>query len=130
MAWGETREDATKNLLRALLCFRVEGITCNTSLLRDILASAEFAEATYHTGSMTSWLKAGIVRALHPGVNGTDMKNGKEHSDKDTAAAIAVAMALASKSAGASATPAAHQWRAYGRREQLQPRPQVSRSWR
>ena len=101
LAWGETREDAAKNLLRALLCFRVEGITCNTSLLRDILASADFAQATYHTGSMTSWLKAGIVRALHPGVNGTDMKNGKEHSDKDTAAAIAVAMALASKSAGA-----------------------------
>ena len=130
MAWGETREDSAKNLLRALLCFRVEGVTWNTSLLRDILASAEFAEATYHTGSMTSWLEDGIVRALHPGVNGTDMKNGKEHSDKDTAAAIAVAMALASKSAGAFATPAANQWRAYGRREQLQPRPQVSRSWR
>jgi len=130
MAWGETREDAAKDLLRALLCFRIEGVTCNTSLLRDILASAEFAEATYHTGSMTSWLEAGIVRALHSGVNGTTMKNGKEPSDRDTAAAIAVAMALASKSAGAFATPAANQWRAYGRREQLQPRPQVSRSWR
>jgi acetyl/propionyl-CoA carboxylase alpha subunit len=130
MAWGETREDAAKNLLRALLCFRVEGVTCNTSLLRDILASAEFAEATYHTGSMTSWLEAGTVRALHSGANGNTMKNGKEHSDRDTAAAIAVAMALASKSAGAFATPAANQWRAYGRREQLQPRPQVSRSWR
>ena len=130
MAWGETREDAAKNLLRALLCFRVEGITCNASLLRDILASADFAEATYHTGSVASWLEDGIVRALHPGVNGTTMKNDKDHSDRDTAAAIAVAMALASKSAGAFATPAANQWRAYGRREQLQPRPQVSRSWR
>ena len=54
MAWGEIREDAAKDLLRALLCFRVEGITCNTSLLPDILAGADFAEATYHTGSVAS----------------------------------------------------------------------------
>ena len=36
MAWGETREASVKRLLRALLCFRAEGITCNASLLRDL----------------------------------------------------------------------------------------------
>lgn len=130
MAWGETREDSAKGLLRALLCFRAEGITCNTSLLRDILASTDFAEATYHTGSMASWLEGGNVGAHHPGVTVTKMRNGKEKSGRDIAAAIAVAMALASKGATGSPTPPANQWRAYGRREQLQSRSQVSRSWR
>ena len=130
MAWGETREDSLKDLLRALLCFRVEGVTHNTSLLRDILSSAAFAEATYHTGSMGSWLESSMARALQPGFAGTTMKNGKKPSGKDMAAAIAVAMALASKANGAFAVPAANQWRAYGRREQLQSRPEVSRGWR
>ena len=130
MAWGETREDSAKRLLRALLCFRAAGVTCNTSLLRDILASTDFAEATYHTGSMASWLEGGKVSVHQHGVNGTKMRNGKEHSDRDTAAAIAVAMALASKGAIGPPTPPGNQWRAYGRREQLQPRPQVARSWR
>ena len=58
------------------------------------------------------------------------MKNGNEKSDRDTAAAIAVAMALASKNAFGAPPPAANQWRAYGRREQLQSRSPVSRSRR
>ena len=130
MAWGETREDAAKDLLRALLCFRVEGVTCNTSLLRDILASADFANSTYHTGSMAAWIEAGRSGVPQLGNNESIMKNGKDHSDRDTAAAIAVAMAMAAKNAGVFAAPAANQWRAFGRREQLQSRPQVSRSWR
>ena len=130
MAWGETREASVKGLLRALLCVRAEGITCNTSLLRDVLASAEFAGSTHHTGSMTSWLGASKIRTHHPGVTGTKMKNGNEKSDRDTAAAIAVAMALASKNAFGAPTPAANQWRAYGRREQLQSRSPVNRSRR
>jgi acetyl/propionyl-CoA carboxylase alpha subunit len=130
MAWGETREDSIKGLLRALLCFRAEGITCNTSLLRDVLASTEFAESTHHTGSMATWLEAGSIRAHHPGVTGTKMKNGNEKSGRETAAAIAVAMALASKNAFGAPTQPANQWRAFGRREQLQSRSLVSRSRR
>ena len=53
LAWGESREEAVKRLKRALLSFRLDGVKCNIPLLRDILASKEYAGATYHTGSMT-----------------------------------------------------------------------------
>jgi acetyl/propionyl-CoA carboxylase alpha subunit len=42
MAWGENREEDRKELLRALLAFRLEGVKCNIPFLRDILGTPEF----------------------------------------------------------------------------------------
>ena len=53
MAWGETREEAIKRLSRALLSFRLEGVKINLQLLRDVLASQEFATNTYNTLSIS-----------------------------------------------------------------------------
>ena len=84
MAWGESREEAVKHLLRALLAFRLEGVKSNIPLLRDILSSKEFANGTHHTGSMPTWLEARKQRQLHPQVypssNGSASTNGHEKS--------------------------------------------------
>ena len=69
MAWGEDRNQAVKTLQRALLEFRLEGVKCNVPLLRDILATKEFAAATYHTGSMPVWIEEIRNRHSHPAVN-------------------------------------------------------------
>ena len=47
MAWGESREEATKRLQGALLALRLDGVKCNLSLLREILGSKEFVDATH-----------------------------------------------------------------------------------
>ncbi|MCI0878577.1 MAG: biotin carboxylase [Chloroflexi bacterium] len=140
MAWGESRDRSVKRLLRALSGFRFEGTTCNLPLLREILSSQEFATATYHTGSLATWLDRlncdtfdykGSHNGNHHG-NGIMPANGKNKSDREIAAAIAVSMALAFKaSSPASPRPAAsNAWRSYGRREQLLSRSPSSRSKR
>ena len=136
MAWGESREEAVKNLLRALLAFRLDGVKSNIPLIRDILSSEEFASDTYHTGSMPVWLEARKQRHLlpqnYPATNGSASTNGHEKSDREIAAAIGVALALALKGAQsqASSYPAASPWRVSGRREQLLSRSLGNRSWR
>ena len=105
MAWGEDRDQAVKTLQRALLEFRLEGVKCNVPLLRDILATKEFAAATYHTGSMPIWIGEFQARAHNSGVNGKMLKNGNGHnnchesSEREIAAAIGVSMAIAMQSA-------------------------------
>ena len=141
MAWGEDRNQAVKTLQRALLEFRLEGVKCNVPLLRDILATKEFAAATYHTGSIPLWVEEFRDRSLNNGANGKMQKNGKgtkngnghESGERETAAAIGVslAMAMAMKSARTQNAPAASSpWRVYGRREQLLSRTLGNRGWR
>ena len=136
MAWGENREEAVKHLLRALLAFRLEGVKSNIPLMRDILSSKEFANGTYHTGSIPVWLEERNQRNLHPQVhtasNGSTTTNGHETNDREIAAAIGVAMALAlqgAQSHAQSASPVSP-WRVYGRREQLLSRTLGNRGWR
>jgi len=136
MAWGEDRDQAVKTLLRALLEFRLEGVKCNVPLLRDILATKEFAAATYHTGSIPIWLEEFRNRAQN-NVNGKMIKNGNGHEnghqngDRQIAAAIGVSLAMALKSAQpASELATFSPWRVYGRREQLLSRTLGNRGWR
>ena len=135
MAWGESREKSVKRLLRALGGFRLEGTTCNLPLLREILSSQEFATATYHTGSLSTWLdRLNCDTHDHNGNhngNGIMPANGKNKSDREIAAAIGVAMALAFKASDpASPRPASNAWRSAGRRDQLLSRSMGSRGWR
>ena len=143
MAWGEDRNQATKTLQRALLEFRVEGVKCNVPLLRDILATKEFAAATHHTGSMSIWLEEFKTLALDKCANGKMHKNGNGHknalkngqanghesNEREIAAAIGVSLAMALKSAQPLAPSAYSPWRLYGRREQLLSRTLGNRGW-
>ena len=137
MAWGEDRNQAIKTLQRALLEFRLEGVKCNVPLLRDILATKEFAAATYHTGSMPVWIEK--IQNRHPNngangkmhKNGNGHKNGHENGEREIAAAIGVSLAMAMKSAQPMNAPAAfNPWRVYGRREQLLTGTLGNRGWR
>ena len=132
MAWGESREEAVKRLLRALVAFRLDGVKCNVPLLRDILSSKEFASGTHHTGSMPVWIEERKQRYHHHPSNGSSPTNGHKKSDREIAAAIGVALALTmneTQSPGSTA-PTANPWRIYGRREQLLSRALGKRGWR
>ena len=136
MAWGETREQSVKRLLRALLAFRLEGVGCNITLLRDILATKEFADSGYHTGSLPVWVEERKQRHVSPYLrsmsNGSIPTNGHVKNDREIAAAIGVAMALALKGAQSPAPSPVpvSPWRVYGRREQLLSRSLGNRGWR
>ncbi|HZA24542.1 MAG TPA: hypothetical protein VFA32_18415, partial [Dehalococcoidia bacterium] len=108
------------------------GVKCNVSLLRDVLGSQEFIQATHHTGSLSALVEARRQRQYRPGVNGHLNGNGHKKDDREIAAAIGVAMALAMQESQpqGTATPAHAPWRTYGRREQLLSRTLGSRGWR
>ena len=138
MAWGEDRDQAIKALQRALLELRLEGVKCNVPLLRDILATKEFAGATYHTGSIPQWVEEFRNRAhlqsngkMHKNGHSNGHSNGHERGEREIAAALGVAMALTMKNAQPVTSPADFStWRLYGRREQLLSRTLGNRGWR
>ena len=134
MAWGEDRNQAIKTLQRALLEFRVEGVKCNTPLLRDVLATKEFISATHHTGSIPVWMEEFQARSLNKCANGKMIKNGtkigQENGSREIAAAIGVSLAMAIKSAQPIEQSSFSPWRVYGRREQLLSRSLGNRGWR
>ena len=136
MAWGEDRNQAIKTLQRALLEFRIEGVKCNVPLLRDVLATKEFAAATHHTGSMPIWLEEFQTRSLNKCANGKMSKNGNGHKkgqdngERQIAAAIGVSLAMAMQSAQPLTQSTFSPWRVYGRREQLISRSMGNRGWR
>ena len=134
MAWGEDRNRAIKTLQRALLEFRVEGVKCNTPLLRDVLATKEFISATHHTGSIPVWMEEFQARSLNKCTNGKMIKNGskigQENGSREIAAAIGVSLAMAIKSAQPIEQSSFSPWRVYGRREQLLSRSLGNRGWR
>ena len=138
MAWGEDRERAIRTLQRALLELRLEGVKNNVELLRNILSSREFTEASHHTGSVPHWVEEFRQRHLahqagipvHPHHAGTrsDSLNGTERSEKEIAAAIGVALAMAMENPPATVRPSA--WRIQRRREQLFSGSTGSQGWR
>jgi acetyl/propionyl-CoA carboxylase alpha subunit len=132
MAWGETREEARKRLLGALLALRLEGVKCNIPLLRDILGSREFLEATHHTNSMATVVAERKLRQHQPRVNSHMNGNGHEKASREVAAAIGAALALSMQGSQyqGSPVPPTAPWRLYGRREQLLSRTLGSRGWR
>ena len=139
MAWGKNREQAIKTLQRALLEMRLEGVTNNVPLLQSILASREFADASYHTGSVPHWVNELHQRNLahQPGGAGhfqvhhrndsSDSPSGESGgTEKETAAAIGVALAMAMSSLASESSG----WKSQRRREQLHSRSMGSRGWR
>ena len=136
MAWGEDRDRAIKTLQRALLELRLEGVKCNVPLIRGILASKEFSDATFHTGSIPKWVAEFSSRSLNGSTNGNGHKNGHsngakaghETNGREIAATIGAAMALVMNSAPPAA--ATSSWRIHGRREQLLYRTLGNRGWR
>ena len=134
MVWGENREESVKRLLQALLSVRVEGLTHNVPLLRDVLTSREFVESTHHTGSLAHVIEDRNGYAPSPNGNGAMPDNGHDKNEREVAAAIAVAMAMAMKVNSSDSVPSTHApnvWRSYGRRAQLLSRTMGgSRGWR
>jgi acetyl-CoA carboxylase biotin carboxylase subunit len=138
MVWGENREESVKRLLRALLSVRLEGLTHNVPLLRDVLMSKEFVGATHHTGSLAHLIEDRNNQATSPNGNGAMSSNGHSvpistEGGREVAAAIAVAMAMAMKANTPATAPsyAPNVWRSYGRRAQLLSRTMGgSRGWR
>ena len=127
MAWGEDRERAIRTLQRALLELRLEGVKNNVELLRSILSSKEFTDATHHTGSVPHWVEelrqrhlahqAGIPVHPHHAVARADSMDGNGRSEKEIAAAIGVALAMSMESPPVVEKPSA--WRIQRRRQQL-----------
>ena len=138
MAWGEDRDRAIRTLQRALLELRLEGVRNNVPLLRSILASKEFLDATHHTGSVPLWVEEFRQRNLahqagtpvhfqHAGGRADSITvNGKP--EREVAAAIGVALALAMQQAPSAEKPSA--WRVQRRRDQLYSGSTGSRGWR
>jgi acetyl/propionyl-CoA carboxylase alpha subunit len=56
IAWGESREEATKRMRAALAEYRIEGVTTNIPLLRRIFNSPQFIQGEYHTGTLSQEL--------------------------------------------------------------------------
>ena len=127
MCWGETREEARRNLLDALGEYNVEGISTNIPLLIDVLSSEDFISGKYDTGMITNLLKE-----LSHVVQSTDESSASD--EKEIAAAIAVATlayrdnrenkAIDREQAGASS------WRIYGRTSQMSSRFMERSGWR
>jgi acetyl-CoA carboxylase biotin carboxylase subunit len=136
MAWGETREESVKRLLRALITFRLSGVKYNVPLLRDVLSNQEFLQAAHHTGSLPAYVeqrkRLQQTEASNGHRNGHMNGNGHEKSNREIAAAIGAAMALVinGSQAEATAAPAPNAWRVYGRCEQLLSRTLGNRGWR
>ena len=139
MAWGEDREQAIKTLQRALLEMRLEGVTHNVPLLQSILASREFTDASYHTGSVPHWVNelrqrnlahqpggVGHLYLHHRTEIGESVSSESTKTEKETAAAIGVALAMAMK----SPTLESSGWKSQRRRQQLHSRSMGSRGWR
>ena len=132
LTWGESRNDATRRLLAALLAFRLEGVKCNVPLLRGVLAYPDFIQSTHHTGTLNKFLEHQKQRTHPTGANGHLNSNGQERANRELAAAIGAALALSAQAAPfqPSPVPATAPWRAYGRREQMLSRTLGSRGWR
>ena len=127
MCWGETREEARRNLLDALGEYNVEGISTNIPLLIDVLSSEDFISGKYDT-----WMITNLLKELSHVVQPTDESSASD--EKEIAAAIAVATlayrdnrenkAIDREQAGASS------WRIYGRTSQMSSRFMERSGWR
>ena len=138
MAWGEDRERAIRTLQRALLELRLEGVKNNVELLRSMLASKEFTNATHHTGSVPHWVEelrqrnlahqSGIPVHHHHGSSRADGVGHSPGSEKEIAAVIGVTLAMAMQEQSTADRPSP--WRVQRRREQLYSGSTGSRGWR
>ena len=126
MAWGDDRAAAIATLDAALADFHVAGVDTNIPLLRDVLASPEFASGAYHTGSLPVILER---RQQAKGEKTTMSQNGTSANGHRPAGAIdqralaaaigaaAVAVEQAGRQNGAGARESASRWRMQGRRD-------------
>ena len=119
MAWGEDRAAAIARLDAALANFHLAGVDTNIPLLRDVLASPEFASGAYHTGSLPAILerrrqaKSEANRMHANGHQPTAELDPRALAAAIGAAAVAVERASRQNGAGESAS----RWRMQGRRD-------------
>ena len=124
MAWGENRDAAIATLDAALSDFHLTGVTTNIPLLRDVLASPEFASGQYHTGSLNAILERRLqarseTSTMHPnGAHRNGHQPGVGLDPRALAGAIgAAAVAAAQAGADGAAPESASRWRMQGRRD-------------
>ena len=134
MSWGADREQALKGILRALLELRLEGVSSNIPLLREILFQKDFACGAYHCGSLPQWLQEHFKPSKHHGSDGKMPDKEHNKGDREKAAALGVAIALALAANGTpdspSGVPASNPWRSAGRRDQFLSRYLTRGGWR
>jgi acetyl-CoA carboxylase biotin carboxylase subunit len=122
MCWGDTREEARLELLKALGKFTVKGIETNIPFLKRVLVSSEFVEGIYDTG---------LVQNIIAGPS----ESSSYHSDKrekEIAAATAVAV-LTAQNGNQSRYhefSALNPWKILARSQQLSDRVGLRRGWR
>jgi len=117
IAWGNSREETTARLRRALEEYSISGIKTNAGLFRRILEERDFLRAEIHT----TWLDELLRRPRSAAALANDQ--GSENAVGD-AAAIAAAIWHTTQSAASSALPASgnaspSRWKLEGRRERL-----------
>lgn len=56
-AWGQTREDAIRRMVRALNMTRIEGIRTNIPLHLNLIQSEDFQKGKYHTQYLEDFIK-------------------------------------------------------------------------
>ena len=55
ISYGDTREEATERMLRALGDMVCEGVSTTSEMHQAIMSSPEFRESRYDTGSIPGW---------------------------------------------------------------------------
>lgn len=127
MAWGPDRNAAIATLDSALADFRLEGVSTNIPLLRDVLLSPEFGSGDYHTGTLPAILERrqrdrGTQSNGHRNVsisaNGVNSQGpGSGMDPRALAAAIGAAAVYAAQGQSPSVADRGSRWRTQGRRE-------------
>ena len=124
MAWGADRAAAIATLDAALADFHVAGVATNIPLLRDVLASPEFASGDYHTGSLARILeRRQQANSEKSAMHRNPIANSVQQPELDPRAlaaaigAAAVAVEQAARQDGSALPEGGSRWRTLGRRE-------------
>lgn len=117
ITWGESREQASERMRRALAEFQIEGIQHNLRFLYTLISTPEFAAAAFDTG----WVEANLDRLIAA-------MNPDQPADSEDEAAAIVAAFLAHQQAersgshthnGSDSTDASSNWRRSARMSSL-----------
>jgi|SRR5215472_5813277 len=122
IAWGNSREETTARLRRALDEYTITGIRTNAALFRRILEEPDFLRGEIHT----RWLDE-LLRRPHPARRAAEGSGSKRQEDSNAArkaATIAAAIwqaqqSVAQKTSAEALNETPSPWKMEGRREQL-----------
>jgi acetyl-CoA carboxylase biotin carboxylase subunit len=107
IVWGETREQATVRMARALREYEVLGVRTSLPFFRWMLRQPAFVRGEFHTGSLDELLQSEHAGAFEAAaVSGAEVAGGPELPDVADVAAMAVALRAATR-ADAGSQPVA-----------------------